>query len=318
MRERLQTVGWALLLVVVICTFFHECLFRGFSLVPADMLQLMLPYGVNVTHVSVENHYCNDALKLDYPWGEFWQQTVKSGQLPLWNPHIIGGHPHLAESMPAVLSPFKLLYLALPAERAFTMGIVLEFLLAGIFMFALLRELRCSRVASFIGGCAWALNSNLLMWYWREPGLFCWAPLVLLLLERSIRRDSLGYALGSGVVLGIAFLSGNIQAGAQLGFLCTCYGAGLVVWGDPASRQIRLPRVTVMLLTGVLIAFVQLAANLGIDVARSLRQYASPWPTSKPSKHVGADPAVDHVPVSGVDGLDRIVRPIKAWWRNPG
>ncbi len=226
MRKSWSSAAWLALLAAVLVWFFHESLLQGHSLVPADMLhQILLPFGASVTNVSVANHYTTDALTLDYPWGVFWQQTVKSGQLPLWNPYIFGGSPILAENMPAMFSPFKLLYLALSAERAFTLGIILEFFLTALFMFAFLRELGRSRCAAFIGSCAWGLNSGFIMWYWRAPPAFCLAPLVLLLVERAVKRNAWGYAAGAGAVMGVAVLSGNVQAATHLGFLVAAWWA---------------------------------------------------------------------------------------------
>lgn len=247
---------WRALLVAVIAAFFHECLFQGHSLVPTDLLHnLMLPYAASVKQVHVQNHYAMDPLTTDYPLGLFWQQSVRRGELPLWNPYILGGHPNLADSMQAVLGPFKLLYLALPAERAFTLGIVLAFVLAGLFMFALLREIGRSHLASLIGSVAWALNSGFMMMYWRAPGVYCWIPLVVLLMERSARRESWGAAFGAGTVLGIAFLSGSIQTAMHLGFLCAAYGACLTWWQEDRARRGRvLARVLVVTVVGALMA----------------------------------------------------------------
>jgi hypothetical protein len=254
-----KSAAWLALLTAVVVWFFHESLFQGRSLVPTDLVHnLMLPYSARVARVQVQNHYAMDAAVSDYPWGLFWQQSVtRDGELPLWNPFILGGHPNLADTMPAVLSPFKLLYLVLPAERAFTLGIVLEIALAGWLMFGLLRELGRSRPASFIGGCAWMLNSGFLMWYWRAPNIFCWAPLVLWLLERSARRDSWPAAAGAALTLGVALLSGNIQAGAHLGFLCAMYGLWMVWWSGPGRRARTLARVGAALAAGALVAAVQ-------------------------------------------------------------
>ena len=201
MNGRAKTALWLCLLVGVIGWFFHECLFRGFSLVPTDVgNQLVLPYSTSFKHIQVQNHYAVDTVTIGFPWAVFWQKSVKSGQLPIWNPYILGGQPILAESMPAVLSPFNLLLLILSPERALSLGTVLAFCLAGLFMFALLRDLGRSHPASFIGACAWALNSSFLMWHWRTPAVFCWAPLVLLLLERSAKRDSWSEAMAAGLV----------------------------------------------------------------------------------------------------------------------
>jgi hypothetical protein len=258
-RKTWSTVAWPVLLIAVIAAFFNESLFRDHTLVPTDLLHnLMLPYADPRRPVEVQNHYAMDALTTDYPLGKFWQESMKrDSELPLWNPYILGGTPNLADSMPAVLSPFKVLYFALSPERAFTLGIVLQFMMAGLFMFALLREVGRSRPSSFIGACAWALNSSFLMWYWRSPSVFCWAPLVLLLLHRSLKREHWIPVLVGGVVFGLALLSGNIQAGAQLGFLCGTYGLGLVAV-EPAGHRLRaFGRVSFLLLIGVLVSTVQ-------------------------------------------------------------
>jgi hypothetical protein len=241
MRDRWQAVGWLALLAGVLVWFFHESFLQGRSLVPTDLMyQILLPYSASVTNVTVANHYTTDALTLDYPWGVFWQQTVKTGQLPLWNPYIFGGHPILAESMPAMLSPFKLLYLAFSAERAFTLGLILEFFLTALFMFAFLRELERSRCAAFIGSCAWALNSGFIMWYWRMVPAFCLAPLVLLLIERAVKRNAWRFAAGAGAVLGVAVLCGNVQGAVHLGFLVMAW------WSKHVFESKRLWRLAVL------------------------------------------------------------------------
>ena len=141
MSKRLQSVGWALLLLAVFVWFFHECIFLGQTLMPADVLhELVEPYGHSVLHPVVQNHYTMDALEQDYPWAELWQKSVREGKVPLWTPTVCGGQPHVATSMGAVFSPFKLLLLWLSVERAWSLGIVLQFMLTGMFMFAFLHE----------------------------------------------------------------------------------------------------------------------------------------------------------------------------------
>lgn len=258
MRERWRTGLWALGVVAVAMVFFHESLFRGRSLVSTDVFhQVVLPYCASVERIAVQNHYAIEIPYIDYAWAVFWQQTVRGGELPLWNPRILGGNPFLAESMTGALSPLRLPLLVLSAERAFTLTIVLEFVLTGLFMFALLRELGRSLPASFIGAVAWMLNSAFLMWYWRGLNVICWVPLVLLLLERSVRRDNWNHAVAAGVVLGVAFLCGSIQAAAHLGFLCVAYAVGVVWCVAPSARSRAGKQVAVVLLMGVLLSAVQ-------------------------------------------------------------
>jgi hypothetical protein len=140
MAARFRTILWLGFIMGVVVFFFHKTLFSGCSLVPTDILhQLVRPYNERVTNIAVQNHYNLDILLLDYGWGKFWQESVRAGELPLWNPYVYGGHPHFAVSMEAVLNPLNVLNLFLSVERAFSIRIVIEFILAGWLMFAFLR-----------------------------------------------------------------------------------------------------------------------------------------------------------------------------------
>ena len=280
--ERLRSVGWILLLFAVFIWFFHDCIFFGYTLIPTDVLhQLVEPYSEPVLHPVVHNHYTMDTIEQDYPWAEFWQKSVREWKVPLWNPAVYGGQPHVATSMAAVFSPFKLLLLWLNVERAWSLGIVLQFMLASVLMFAYLRELGRSGCASFVGACAFALNTSTVMWYWRQAAVFAWVPLVLLLFERSTRKESWGYACSSGFVLGLAFLGGNVQSAAHVAFLCSVYWMLIVPWNDGTRRNRAVLRITLALFIGVCVAAPQWLPTLELmkhDVSGRV-QSAGPRPS---------------------------------------
>lgn len=258
MRHGLRVLGWLGLFAVVAGCFFWKVLFLQFSLVPADLLHhLIPPFNSAVSQVAVQNHYAIDEITQLYPGGLFWQQSALSGELPLWNPYLYGGHPHFGNGMWGVLSPFKLLYLFLPAERAYSLGLVLAFWLAGVFMFGFLRELGRSRAAAFLGGCAYQMSSSIVLFHWLFLNVFAWLPLVLLLFERAQRRKSWGHALAAGMVLGVAFISGSIQMAFYAGVLCSAWFALAVPWRDPLLRRKFLARAGLVLLVGALVAAVQ-------------------------------------------------------------
>jgi hypothetical protein len=96
------------------------------------------------------------------------------------------------------------------------------------------------------------------MWYWQVPSTFVWAPLILLLVERSFRRGSWSDSAGAGVILGLGILGGNIQAAAHLGFLCVGYMAGTVLLRDQGRRLESLGRMGLVLVIAILVCAVQL------------------------------------------------------------
>ena len=273
-------MGWLALLSAVIIVFFHETILDGFSLVPTDVLdRLLAPYNRGVQDFRVQNHYTWDIVRMDYAFAEFAQERMRAGEVPLWNPYIYGGHPHLAVSMHGVFNPFKALYFFLSAERAFSLGMVLQLWLAGLLTFAFLRELGQSHPAAFLGGVAYALNSGFLMWYWRVPSTMAWAPLILLLVERSVRREAWwGYAVGAGGILGLAMVSGSIQAASHLGFLCVVYMIGTVVSRDHESRAKSLQRAGVVLLVGMLLYAVQLLPTIELVLNGGIRRIQETGP----------------------------------------
>lgn len=271
---------WLLGLVATLLAIFSGIWWSGKSVVPADLLhQLIPPFSADAGDIRVQNHYAMDALTEDYPWLLFWQESVQQREWPLWNPHIFGGHPHAATSMPAVFSPFRWLALALPAERALSLGLLLQLVLAAGFMFLWLQECGRSLAAAALGGLAFALNSEFLHWYWRIPSTFCWAPLILWLLDRSVRRQSRRAVCGSGIALGIAFLSGSIQASAQLGI-----GLGLYAlacgWLMPTQRRSYWTHAAVVIAIGSLIGAVQFLLTAELlhygAMARALAGDAAP------------------------------------------
>lgn len=213
----------------VIAVFFFEHLFMGRSLVPLDVLnQMLLPREAGAA-IEVQTHYPIDEVTQLVPNAGWWRDSVRRGEFPLWNPHLLGGHPQHGATGWAELSIAKLpLLLPVSLERAYTLTLVLLFWLAGVTQFVLLRELGRSPPAAFLGACAWALCSNFLMFHWLFLPVFVWMPWILVCWERAIGRRSLPWAFGSSVSLALAFLSGSVQMVAYVGFLWGVWALGSV------------------------------------------------------------------------------------------
>src|SRR5258708_15492703 len=99
-------------------------------------------------HSPVKNNAMPDIATQIYPWKKFTIETYKLGQVPLWNPYNFSGNPHLANFQSAVLSPFNLLFFIFPFVDAWSILILLQHLLSGIFMYLMLRSFERSKLAS--------------------------------------------------------------------------------------------------------------------------------------------------------------------------
>ncbi len=224
---------WLALHAVVVLAFFFEHVFLGRSLLPLDLLnQMLLPRAAGAP-LEIQTHYGIDQITQLWPNLIFWRDSVLRGEFPLWNPHFLGGHAHHGATGWTMLGIFKIpLLLPITVERAYTGTAVFQFWLAGVFLFSLLRELRHSRQASFIGACSWSLCSNFLMFHWIFLNVFVWVPLLLLCWERTWRFQSWSWGFATSVVMALAFLGGSVQMVAFVGFLWGLWALGTVELGS--------------------------------------------------------------------------------------
>ncbi|MEK6532003.1 MAG: YfhO family protein [Deltaproteobacteria bacterium] len=142
-----------------------------------------------------------------------WVEAIKNLELPLWNPYSFSGHPLMATLQPGVFYPPNILLILLPFNAGFNLTIVLHFLMAGIFTFALLRELKAGITGSVAGGVCFMLSGYLFSAHNVISTLFtvAWVPLLVLTLLRALGRSSLKYAAAAGLVLFAMFTAGGIE-----------------------------------------------------------------------------------------------------------
>ena len=141
-KEHSSNGPWLGLYTLVIVVFFAEHLFLNRSILPLDVLNELLLPRVAGTRIQVQTHYPIDEVTQLAPNARFWRDEIRAGELPIWNPDILGGNPHQASTIWGVFTPFKLPYLLpIPIERAYTWGLVFQFWIAGLLIFAYLREI---------------------------------------------------------------------------------------------------------------------------------------------------------------------------------
>ena len=132
------TVRYLALLVVVVGLFFWK------TLLTKQYTLIIGSEGVNLT----------------YAWLHYWVDSVRHFRIPLWDPYEFAGSPFAGSLQPAAYYPLQFLFAFAPLTRDgfispgfYHIYMALAHLLCAFFMFALLRELRCSHYAAFIGAC---------------------------------------------------------------------------------------------------------------------------------------------------------------------
>ena len=140
-----------------------------------------------------------------------WRAT---GHLPQWNPFLFGGHP-VFTGFGDLFYPSAWLRLVLPTAIAMNVAFVVHYVLAGLFLYWLLRLLSVSWLGAVTGATAYQLSGVVvsLMSPGHDGKLFVTAmlPLMLIGLVLALRhRRPQGYAL-LGLAVGLALLSPQYQ-----------------------------------------------------------------------------------------------------------
>ena len=129
----------------------------------------------------VKNGAMPDVVDQVYPWRHLAIQIWKSGQIPLWNPYSFAGTPLLANYQSAVLSPFNMLFFILPFIDGWSILVLLQPLLAGLFTYIFVRSLNKSIRASFIYSVSFIFCGFIVVWMGYAT-LGCAAPFLPLTL----------------------------------------------------------------------------------------------------------------------------------------
>lgn len=197
-------------------------------------------------------------------WGaEQWKTT---GHIPLWDPDRLGGVVVVA-GFGDLFYPSAWLRLVMPTTIAVDLAFVVHYVLAGLFLFLLLRMLSISWLGSLIGGTAYQLTGVIVSY--ASPGhdgkLFVSAlfPLMLIALVLGIRRRRLeGHAL-LGLTVGLALLSPQYQT-TQYALLSAGIFALYLAFADPEDLTLKQG------FTGISLAALGVALGFGVSMIQVL------------------------------------------------
>ncbi|HUK22602.1 MAG TPA: YfhO family protein [Gemmatimonadales bacterium] len=101
----------------------------------------------------------SDQYTAGYPfqaWSAEWWKRL--GHMPTWNPEIFGGMPFVGSGSGDVFYPTWLLRLVISTPAAGNVSFFVHYILAGLFMYLLLRRLGVSWAGAVVGGIAYELS----------------------------------------------------------------------------------------------------------------------------------------------------------------
>lgn len=254
--------GWPIGVIIIAWFIFASPYFlKGLVPFPSKYLVTFFPPWSAVYGMPVKNNAMPDVITQIYPWKRLTIETWRQGKIPLWNPYSFAGTSHAANYQSAVFSPFNLLFFLLPFLTAWSLLVLLQPLLAGIFMYLFLRRLSCSSLASVLGSLAFMFCGFLVVWmaYATLGYAALWLPLSLYAVESFWQKRSRWYLVLMATSLALSFFSGHFQISVYVASLTLAYIL-FKMWHTQAWGKGIL--LLVYFILGVILSLPQLAPSL--------------------------------------------------------
>jgi hypothetical protein len=149
-----------------------------------------------------------DAIAVFQPFFEFTRSVLPD--VPLWNPHVMGGRPYLANAQSAVFSPFTLPALLLPLWKSLAVMAALKLFVGAFGMYLLGRTLGMRFGGALLAGVVFAFGTFFVVWLaWPLTNIFPLIPFLLLLTELVVRRPGPLPVAGLAALVALQFLGGH-------------------------------------------------------------------------------------------------------------
>ena len=234
-----------LLLTVTILLFFYPVSLNGKVPIPADtIIGLYNPfrdfYAKDYPNgIPFKNSLITDPVRQQFPW-RFYATLMEQYQtLPLWNPFNSAGTPLLANFQAAVFYPLNLLLFLPDFTKWWSVLIILQPVLGGIFMYLFLKQQKLNIYSSLLGGFTYAFCGFSIAWLeWGTIGhVALWLPLILLSIDKILVRNKnqeLRIKTRSNIIWSLififsitsAFFAGHLQTFFYLYLLTLVYFFG--------------------------------------------------------------------------------------------
>jgi hypothetical protein len=154
----------ALVIVVATVVFMGPALCPGYTLLPLALEGGIAPWNKQV-YLPNQNLLLSDPFYQYYPFRNLIAQSLRQGELALWNPYIFSGHPMMGDLLTQTFYPPNILGgLLFPLARVWVFLIWGHLAITGLFMYGYVRLMGLRPVSALFGALAWTFNAVTVVW----------------------------------------------------------------------------------------------------------------------------------------------------------
>lgn len=178
-----------LVLVVIAVVMLGANPMAGETIAPFDILTRM-PGWKNTGIVSpVKHHKHVDVLDYKLPSWRFAREKLRQGELPIWNPHVLGGEPLMLLVTRSIITPAFAVYALFDDEGVgLYASALVNLLVISLGSYLLFFSLTRHRLAALLGAVAFSYSGFNLSWFlWHHVNTSIWIPWLLLFAVRLLQ-----------------------------------------------------------------------------------------------------------------------------------
>ncbi len=207
------------LIVFSLVFIYKDVIFKGKVLFPSNFLvRFYSPWStekIKGWESGIPNKPIgDDQIRIFYPERTFTNVMLAEKSVPLWNPYVFAGTPHLADFQSAVFYPLNILYAFLPQISVWTILLVVQPIMAIFFMYLFLKLFKLEKSAVWVGAISFGFSGFMLVWSQENVVVgqaALWLPLALFGIEGYLTNKKLWYYCTAVIALACSFLAGFFQ-----------------------------------------------------------------------------------------------------------
>jgi hypothetical protein len=173
-----------------------------------------------------------DIRALFVPWLSFARDSLREGNLPLWDPFHFAGYPFLSNPQVAFFYPPTWLAWLLPVRLAISLQLLLHLWVMGGGMWLFLRQNGATQTGALAGALTFTFSgftgARLLAGHAGLLATVAWLPWLLLGLQWAARARHWRAGVLAGMPLALAFLAGHTASLLYLGIIWFAFALHLL------------------------------------------------------------------------------------------